>query len=129
MPVSHRIELESHLITTTWDGDATDDELIESMKKYQQDVQSNSDYQNFNEVLDLRKVKNIKITTKGIVKVAQIASATDDVKRRKCAIIVSSKLAFGMARMYEIYRSQNKNSNKEVNVFEEEEKALEWLEK
>jgi len=34
-----------------------------------------------------------------------------------------------MARMYEIYRSQNKNSNKEVNVFEEEEKALEWLEK
>ncbi|MFW2374141.1 MAG: hypothetical protein ACN4GM_13535 [Gammaproteobacteria bacterium] len=57
MPAKHVIDKKSMLLITTWEGKAIDNEFIDAIKKYQADIQSNSDYHGFNEVVDFRKVK------------------------------------------------------------------------
>ncbi|MCW8962543.1 MAG: hypothetical protein OQL16_02010 [Gammaproteobacteria bacterium] len=127
MPCKHRIDKESRLLITTWEGDAIDDNLIESLKNYQQTILSDNDYSSFNEIADFRKVKEIKLTTGGLVNLGQIASLTDNENSGKLAFIVNSKLAFGLARMYGIHRSNNPVSNKEIRVFENRNDAFEWV--
>lgn len=128
MPAIHEIDNPRRLILTTWEGEAHNIEFIESLKKYQNDIQNHPDYINYNEVVNLSKVTSIKLTTEGIKNIGLIASATDhnDVNR-KLALIVSSNLAFGLARMYMAYRSFTKKSNKEVRVFKTEKDAYEWV--
>jgi len=129
MPVKHQIDNDLQLIITTVTGEAVDEELIAAMEKYQRDIRSKSDYNKYNEILDFSKLTSIGLTNGGIKAIAQIASATDqtDVKT-KLALIVKSPLAFGLARMYQTYRSLNPRANKESRVFNRSHDAFEWLE-
>lgn len=128
MPAKHHIDSTSRLLITTWEGEAVDVDFIEAIKKYQQDIQCNSDYSNFNEIVDLTRITGIKLTTNGIKHMSSIASNTDQNRTNtKLALIVSSNLAFGLARMYEAYRSMSKNSNKEIRVFKNETDAFTWI--
>ncbi len=130
MPAKHVIDIKAMLLITTWEGEAIDNKFIEAIKKYQADIQSNSGYHGFNEVVDLTKVTKIKLTTKGIKNIGSIASSTDKTGvETKLAIIVSSNLAFGLARMYEALRSFSTNSTKIVKVFKNESDAFEWVKK
>ena len=43
----------------TWVGEATDDELIDAITRYQQEVKSNPDYLTYNEILDLSTIRGI----------------------------------------------------------------------
>lgn len=128
MPATHHIDKINHLIVTTWDGEARDIEFIEAIKNYQNNIQNQPNYINYNEVVDLRKMTSIKLTTEGIKVIGAIASTTDtqDINK-KLALIVSSNLAFGLARMYEAYRSFSKNANKEIRVFKNETDAFKWV--
>lgn len=128
MPATHHIDNINHLIVTTWDGEARDIEFIEAIKNYQNNIQNQPNYINYNEVVDLRKTTGIKLTTEGIKVIGAIASTTDtqDINK-KLALIVSSNLAFGLARMYEAYRSFSKNANKEIRVFKNETDAFKWV--
>lgn len=128
MPATHIIDSTTRLIITTWEGDALDTDFIAAVKKYQNEIQSNPDYIDYNEMVDLSNVSNIKFTTEGIKSIGQIASATDQAgKDKKLALIVNSKLAYGLARMYEAYRSFSKKSKKVIRIFKNKEDALEWL--
>ena len=128
MPAKHHIDNKAKLIITTWEGEAIDIEFIEAIKKYQKDIHSNPDYLCYNEIVNFSKVKGIKLTTEGIINIGQIASRTDqNGVNRKLALIVSSNLAFGLARMYETYRNFAKNANKEIRVFKNENDAWEWI--
>lgn len=130
MPAKHHIDNKNRLIITIWEGTASDFEFIEALKKYQNDIQNHPDYINYNEILDFSKVTGIKLTTQGIIKIAQIASATDHSEtKRKLALIVNSSLAFGLARMYIGYRSFSRNAHKEINIFKNENDAFEWAQK
>jgi hypothetical protein len=130
MPANHHIDNEAQLIVTTWEGEARDIEFMVAIKKYQRDIQNHPDYISYNEVLNLSKITGIKVTTKGLKTIGQIGTSTDrnDVNR-KLAIIVSSKLAYGLSRMYITYRSFSKNSRKEIQVFNNEKDAFEWVKK
>lgn len=128
MPAIHHIDSSSKLLITIWEGEAIDIDFIEAIKKYQQEIQSNSDYHHFNEMVDLTRVTSIKLTSNGIKNMLSIASNTDkDRTRTKLALIVTSNLAFGLARMYEIYRLLSKHANKEIRVFKNEPDALAWI--
>ena len=130
MPANHHIDNKNKLIITTWEGEARDIEFIEAIKKYQNDIQNHPDYINYNEIVNLSKVTSFKLTTKGIKTIGEIASTTDKKEiNRKLALIVNSNLAFGLARMYEAYRSFSKSANKEIRVFKNEKNAFEWIEK
>lgn len=130
MPAIHRIDDKAQLIITTWEGDATDVEFINAIKKYQTDIQNHPDYIHFNEVVDLTYISGMKLSTEGIKNIGKIAAATDNLEiNRKLAIIVNSNLAFGLARMYETYRSLTSNSHKEICVFKNRDEAFAWVKK
>ena len=130
MPANHYIDNDRQLIITTWEGKVHDVAFIEAIKKYQKDIQNHPDYIHFNEVVNLSGVTGYKITTEGIKTISQIASSTDKTKiNRKLAIIVSTPVAYGLARMYKAYRDFSKNSQKEINIFKNEQDAFEWIQK
>ena len=130
MTAKHHIDNDNQLIITTWEGDASDIELIEAIRKYQNNIQNSPGCINYNEVVNLKKVTGLKLTTKGIKTIGSIASKTDTKEiNKKLALIVSSNLAFGLARMYEAYRSFSKNAHKEIRVFKNETEALKWVKK
>ncbi len=130
MPANHHIDNKAQLIITTWEGEAHDAEFIEAIKKYQNNIQNHPDNINYNEVVDLSNVTGMKLTTEGIKNIGLIASTTDHIEvNRKLAIIVNSNLAFGLARMYEVYRSFSKKSHKEICVFKTKKDAFEWIQK
>jgi len=41
--------------------------------------------------------------------------------------IVSSDLAFGLARMYEVYRGVTRETNKELRTFKNNDDAYKWV--
>lgn len=128
MPAKHHIDTQSRLIITTWEGDAVDNDFIEALKKYQQDIKSNSEYIGFNEIVNLTKISRIKLTTDGIKKMGSIATATDKIElNSKLALIVSSSFAFSLARLYILYRSLSKHSNKTIRIFRKESDAFQWI--
>ncbi len=128
MPAQHSIDNKNKLIVTTWEGEAVDTDLIEALKKYQQDIQGHPAYLGYNEVVDFRKVTKMKVTTEGIKNIGRIASQTDqNGTDRKLAFIVGSDLAFGLARMYEVYRGFTRKTNKEIRTFKNKDDAYKWV--
>ncbi len=128
MPAHHVIDNRNKLIVTTWDGDVVDIDLIEALTKYQQDIQGHPQYLGYNEIVDFSEVGKIKVTTEGIKNIGRIASTTDQNGiDRKLAFIVGSDLAFGLARMYEVYRGFTRKTNKEVRTFKNKHDAYEWV--
>jgi hypothetical protein len=128
MPAIHKINHKLKLIITTWTGVAVDHELSAALLKYQQDIKNQPDLRSYNEIVDFSEASSFKLTPEGITKLASIA-AKRDVKgiKTKLAIIVCIPLAYGLGRMYEIYRSLVPNSFKEVGVFKNYQDALAWL--
>jgi hypothetical protein len=128
MSALHTIDHASKLIVTTWEGGVTDVEFIDAFKKYQEEIQKNQDFIGYNEVLDVTNASNIKLSSEGIEYLADLASVTDqDVHHRRFAIIVNSPLAYGLARMYAIYRGFTKSRTKSLRVFNDRKKAFEWV--
>ena len=130
MPANHYVDNKEKILVSTWEGDATDNECAEALKKYQEEFQNNPDYIKYNEIIDTRNVKRIKLTTKGIKYSSLLASTTDKNEgNRKLAFIVNSNLAYGLVRMFITYRSFADNANKELNVFKNKKEAIEWFKK
>lgn len=128
MPANHHIDRKAQLLITTWEGEACDVEFIKAIKKYQNNIQNHPDNINYNELVDFSNVTSIKLTTEGIKNIGEIASNTDkNEAHRKLAFVVSSQLAFGLARMYEVYRSFSKKAQKELRIFKNVKDALKWL--
>jgi len=128
MPAKHDIDNAKKLILTIWRGEASDNELIAAMTRYQQEIRCNSDYQLYNELLDFSHTTKFDLTTKGIKEIGKIAQQTDrpDVQT-KVAIIVNSALSFGLSKMYISYRNLLPNSNKELKAFKNRTDAFDWL--
>lgn len=128
MPAIHQINTDSRIITTTWEGDATDAECMESYKRYQEDIFSKPDYCYYNEVVNFATATAFKLTTKGLMDLAKQAKTTDQPGiNTKLAIIVNSGLAYSFANLYATYRKVIQGSSKEVQVFKNEEDALDWV--
>lgn len=128
MPARHEIDDNARLIVTTWSGVATDEELINALLKYQEEIRSRSPYGAYDEILDLSQTAEFELSAGAIRKLAVIAARTDVLGAgSRLAIIVRKPLAYGLGRMYETYRSLLPETSKEVRVFRDHDKALEWI--
>ena len=126
MPATHRIDNESKVLITAWEGHAEDTELFEVVKKYQDDIQLSPEYIDYNEVADFRTVESIKVTPTGLKQVGEMGKIADKFKpESKLAIVVSSNIAFNIARMYASLRNAM-NNNKEIRIFKDFDAAFEW---
>lgn len=128
MPANHTIDHELKLITTNWSGVAIDLELSDALARYQQEIKTQPGLCAYDEIVDFSQATGFKLTPEGIVELAGIA-AKQDVKglKTKLAIIVRSPLAYGLGRMYEVYRGLVPNSLKEVGVFKNHQDAMAWI--
>ena len=130
MPATHHIDNESRLIITKWEGEATDSEFIEALKKYLEDIQSKSEYVSYNEIVNLTKATPMRLTMSGLLTIGQIASEADKrIYNKKMALVIKSDFALSFANMYIFFRNLGDKSRKQISVFKEEEDAYKWVKK
>ena len=128
MPAKHYIDEENKTIFTEWYGEPSDSDLVDSLNIYLRNIKSKPELDDFNELVDFRDTRGLKLSIDALIELGKIASKFDKPGNNKLAIVVSSSLVYGFARMYGIYRRNNPNSSKEVRVFKIMKEALEWLE-
>jgi len=128
MPAKFYIDDQNRILFTVWEGEATDSDLIDTLKRYKMEIIGSNEYIDYDELVNLREMTGTKLSLNGLKKIAQAASSTDnETIKTKLALIVSTDIAFSLARMYEAYRTFTHKSNKEIRVFKMENDALEWL--
>jgi hypothetical protein len=128
MPVVHKIDNDAKLITTIWSGDAVNSELLDALAKYQQNIKSLPRYAPYNEIVDFRGASNFILSSDNIRELAHMASISDPRGiKTKLAIVVNKPVSYGLARMYEIYRSLLPSGSKEVRVFKNYQDCLKWI--
>ena len=127
MSATHHIDKQKQLIVTAWEGEPTVQELSEAFKKYQNEIKSKPEFQNYNELVDFTKIEGFRLSSDGLRMLSFTASSFDkSVGYCKLAIIVKTTLTFGLARMYVIYRSLT-SKKKEIRVFKDKTSAFKWL--
>ena len=108
---------------------AADKELIDALLKYQEEIRGRQAYRSYNEILDLSRTQKFELSADALRRLAMIAARTDiPGAGTRLAIIVKAPLAYGLGRMYEIYRSLLPDTSKEVRVFRDHDKAMKWIE-
>ncbi len=125
--MQHTIDTGNRLICTVWTGEANDHEFITALIKYQQEIKNQPEYIHYNEVLDLSGISGFNLTTTGLRRLSEIAVKTDSHARTRLAIVVTQTFGYGLARMYQTYRSFIPKASKEVQVFRNTFEALEWV--
>ena len=129
MLVSHRIDHDSKVIITTFAPEELTLKLfLETFNKYQEELKYLPDSQKYNELVDFRPITSIDISASELKQLSSRAIKQDTGEAiTKLALLVDSKPAFTLAKVYEIIRNLNPTSKKQVKVFQEFEPALDWV--
>jgi hypothetical protein len=129
MPAEHKIDTNIRCIITTWSGEAADRALIEALAVYQRTIKSRPEYATFDEIVDFSNASNYDLSVSGIQRLVELGSTTDAPgTRTKMAIVVTTPVAYGLARMYQAYRGFMPHGSKVLRVFRTNEDARNWVE-
>jgi hypothetical protein len=124
MPIEYQIDSARQLIEVQGRGVLTDQDVFE----YQQTVGSRPDLAGYDELMDMRAVERIDLPSADRARQLAALSASMDAGRpSKLAIVAAQDLAYGLGRMYQVYRDLQKASTKEVGVFRTLAEALAFL--
>src|SRR5512140_3490441 len=128
MPAHHAIDNDRKVITTNWTSEANDSELVAALRQYLENIRTLPEYHAYDEIVDFSGASSFNLSADGLARLAQIAAGSDiHGARTRLAIVVTKPLAYGLGRMYEIYRSMIPRVNKEVRVFKDRVKAYDWI--
>jgi hypothetical protein len=120
MPFDSVIEADRHLIVTTGTGVITGEEGLACCLA----LKERSDFNPaFNQLLDLTQATRFDATASQLQRIAAQFLFSSTSRR---AIVAKNPAIFGLARMFESYRSVS-GVGEEVMVFSEMDKAVEWL--
>jgi hypothetical protein len=129
MPADHKIETKKKLIITTWSGEVFDGDLIKALIVYQQTIKGRPEYANFDEIVDFSEGSHFHLSISGIQRLVEIGSSTDTRNMQtKLAIVVTTPVAYTLARMYQVYRSFIPRSSKILRIFKTYDEARDWVE-
>ena len=97
--------------------------------KYQCEVWSNPDVDGYNELMDMTEVTRIDLPSHDdIQQLAELAADMDNpFTPTKFAIVAPGNEAFGLARMFQTYRSLAVGGTKTVGVFRTRAEAFDFL--
>ena len=129
MLVSHRIDHENKVIITTLAPEEVDLTLfLEAFTKYNEELRYLPDFQEYHELVDFRPITRINISPGELKEFSNFAVNKDEQHAfTRLALLVDSKPAFTLAKIYEMIRNFNPASRKQVKVFREMETAMAWL--
>jgi hypothetical protein len=113
------------LVVATPDGVLTDAEIFQ----YQLEVWSRPDVQGYDEFIDMTNVSEVEfVSTNRVFELAKLSESMDPpLSPSKLAILATSEVHFGLARMYEAYRESGRQNTKVPRVFRARAEALKWL--
>lgn len=125
MPITYQIEHDLRLVIATPHGKLADADIF----RYQQEVWTRLDTKGYDELIDMTGVSEIEFISNNRVAFLADLSASMDAPglASKLAIIATTDLHFGLARMYETYRETTKQGTKLVRVFRNRNDAIQWL--
>ena len=110
-------------------GEVFDGDLIKALSAYQQSIKSRPEYATFDEIVDFSEGSHFHLSISGIQRLVQIATATDARNTQtKLAIVVTTPVAYTLARMYQVYRSFIPHSSKILRIFKTYDEARDWVE-
>ena len=118
MPGSYLIDEPRSLVFSQGWGVLTDDEILAHVRTLRGDARFQPAFQ---QVIDFRRLSEIKLSTTGIRAVAERNPFAADAHR---AIVVSSDEAFGLARMYASY---TEIPDSPIRIYRSLAPALEWV--
>ena len=104
---------------------------LEEMIRYQRDTWSQPEVTGYDELVDMSDVREaLQPTAERMRELATLAAGQDEsgAGGAKLAIVAPQQELFGLARMYQTYRSLVPRSTKAVAVFHDLAEAERWLE-
>jgi len=127
MQATHHIDNLNKLILTEWKGNADADKFIRYYGKYQDNIKSNQELDDYNEIVDFSRIKNININMLSLKRYADFAVSFDRHAKTKLALIVKPGMAYGLATGYVAIRKLNPKNHKIIKVFVSAVDALSWI--
>jgi hypothetical protein len=119
MPAYFRIDKEHRLVLTTISGVFT---LADGLA-HQEKLLKDPDFApTFSQLIDFTQVTKVQVGIEEVRRLAQTSIFSSDARR---AILVNSELAFGLARMFVVFRESS--GEKGVRVFRVLDDALSWV--
>ena len=123
MPMTYTIDKEARLVRFKGHGLLTDDEMVAGVAAMREDPDLEPD---MNSLSDMRDIE-VGFTTKGVMEtIGVMARSSDRRSAAKAAIVASSDIAFGMARMFQA-QSDIKGQDPAFRIFRDMDEACEWL--
>jgi len=125
MPITIEIDRSRKTVFAQATGSVTKDDFF----AYQKALQAPLEIRYFDECIDLSGVQEFEeATDTNMMGLVRMSVQLDDAAQpTRLAIIAKSDLHYGLARMYETYRSMQPNNTRQVSVFRSKEDALRWL--
>jgi len=125
MPITHVID---HARRTVY-ADASGALTPQVMFAYQKEVWSAPELRGYDECIDMSAVTDVVAATDSNMKaLAELSARMDDPSSKsRLAIIAQADLHYGLARMYEAYRSFQPKNSRKLAIFRTREDALRWL--
>lgn len=127
MPITYDIDHHRKLVHANVTGTLTKDDAF----KYQHEVWTDPAVRGYNQLIDASAMTNVDIpfpSADAMREMASLAASMDDpgVKTR-FAIVATSAVAYGLARMYATYRALDPRSTRAISVFRSVDEAMAWL--
>jgi len=120
MPLSYAIDKQHRLVTSTASGVVTYSDITSHQSRLKNDPDFDP---SFDQLVDGTAVTHIELTTDNVRAVARQRLFAAGARQ---AIATGSEFAYGMARMFELYR-ESAGTGRLVRVFNGLEAAQEWL--
>jgi hypothetical protein len=122
MPACYRQDSARGVLVVTLRGDVTDQDLLDLARKASRDPEIEPGQ---HELVDCREVEAISASTQCLRRVAEIYAESDRADDEvQVAIVAPRDAAYGVARMYQAFRT---GSPVDIQVFREMEQAEAWL--
>jgi hypothetical protein len=98
---------------------------------YQREAWSNAEIDGYDELMDMSQVGHLVMpSVEQIRELARLSAGMDNPARpSRFAIYAPTDLAFGLGRMYEVYRSLDERSTKQISVFRSLDEAMAFLDR
>jgi hypothetical protein len=119
MPFFYKIDKQRRLVMCTAAGVLTKADVLGHQERLLKDPDFDP---SFSQLADLRHVTGLDVTAAGM---RELTAKTIFSSESRRAVIVSSELAYGLSRMFEIFRESK--GERGIRVFRKLEDALDWV--